>query len=350
MNAYCQLPEARQRLICEQAAARSGLFAASVEKDFWVVWVLDKLFRLPEAGGHLTFKGGTSLAKVWQLIERFSEDIDIVIERDALGHGGEQGPERAVSRKQRKRRLESLKVAAQAYVRETIQPQLAASFAAGLPSGSAWSLEADPDDADGQTLLFAYPTVFPDHPAYLRQRVKIEMGARSDTEPSAIARVEPLLKAYFPELLTDDAVSVRAVRAERTFWEKAMLLHEETFRTAERRSRKKYMARHYYDLYQLIQSGVAARAVAEAGLFEKIAEHREVFFSYSWVDYTSLKPGSLRLIPHSAQMEDWEADYAGMEMEMFYGEVPSFAEVLHAVEVFQNDFNASGGTAGQSIQ
>ena len=122
--------------------------------------------------------------------------------------------------------------------------------------------------------------------------VKIEMGARSDTEPSAIAGVEPLLKSYFPELLTHARVSVRAVRAERTFWEKAMLLHEETFRTAERRNHKKYLARHYYDLYRLIQGGVAARAVAEAGLFDTIAAHREVFFSYSWVDYASLRPGS----------------------------------------------------------
>ena len=180
--------------------------------------------------------------------------------------------------------------------------------------------------------------------------VKIEMGARSDTEPSAIAGVEPLLKSYFPELLTHARVSVRAVRAERTFWEKAMLLHEETFRTAERRNHKKYLARHYYDLYRLIQGGVAARAVAEAGLFDTIAAHREVFFSYSWVDYASLRPGSLRLIPRPEQMGAWAEDYAGMQQEMFYGEVPGFAEVLDVVQRFENEFNTRGDTTGQSIQ
>ena len=94
MNSFPALPEERRRLICEQAGAQTGLFDSSVEKDFWVCWTLEKLFNLPEIGSMLTFKGGTSLSKGWKLIERFSEDIDIVIDRSALGFAGSQDKKR----------------------------------------------------------------------------------------------------------------------------------------------------------------------------------------------------------------------------------------------------------------
>ena len=339
MKGYVDLPEERRRLICEQVAARTGLFAASVEKDFWVVWTLGKLFTLPGRGEQFTFKGGTSLSKVWKLIERFSEDIDLVIHRDGLGFGEANAPELAPSGKQRKLRLEALKTAAQVCVRSEILPSLKALFAESLPEELMWTLEPDPSDADGQTLLFAYPTVFRDHPGYVRQIVKIEMGARSDTEPSEIADIESVIGEMFPGMLSDGRIPVRAVRPERTFWEKAMLLHEETFRTNERSPRKKYMARHYYDLFQLIRRGVADRAADDPDLFRRIAEHREIYFRYAWVDYRTLKPGSLRLVPMENQMADWKADYTGMQREMFYGEVPTFDEVMKAVGEFQQRFN-----------
>ena len=88
MREFIEMTDERRRLICEQAGAQTGLFDSSVEKDFWVCWTLEKLFNLPEWGQRLTFKGGTSLSKGWKLIERFSEDIDIVIDRGALGFTG----------------------------------------------------------------------------------------------------------------------------------------------------------------------------------------------------------------------------------------------------------------------
>ncbi len=87
MRSFLTFSEDRKRMVCEQAQDKLGLPPATIEKDFWVCWTLKKLFDLPEWGEHLTFKGGTSLSKGWGLIERFSEDIDIVINRgrrDAL--------------------------------------------------------------------------------------------------------------------------------------------------------------------------------------------------------------------------------------------------------------------------
>ncbi len=198
---------------------------------------------------------------------------------------------------------------------------------------------ADPADPDGQTLLFNYPTAFPAGAAYLRRAVKIEMGARSDTDPSETITVSPYISDAFPDLLPESKVEVRAVMPKRTFWEKAMLLHEETFRPAEGRRRKEHMARHYYDLFQLIEAGVAKEAMADDKLFAHVASHRVVFFRQNWVDYSTLVRGQLRLVPTDDQMSDWRADYSNMQQEMFFGEAPDFENVIKKVRGFQDDFN-----------
>ncbi|MGB1127037.1 MAG: nucleotidyl transferase AbiEii/AbiGii toxin family protein [Opitutales bacterium] len=340
MREFTEMAEDRRRLICEQAGAQTGLFDSSVEKDFWVCWTLEKLFKLPEWGQRLTFKGGTSLSKGWKLIERFSEDLDIVIDRAALGFTEDDAPEHAPSNKQTRKRLDSLKGAAQKCVEESIHPALQAAIEAEMPSGLKWTLDRDSDDPDNQSLLFSYPTVFPDHPEYLRQVLKIEMGARSDTDPSAEVEIEPIIAEVFESLLANSSFKVRSVQPVRTFWEKAMLLHEESYKPADKKRRKRGMARHYYDLYQLIQHGVAKEASGDHEFFKRIADHRKVYFKHTWMDYETLVPGQLRLIPREDQMADWRSDYTGMQREMFYGDVPSFDDVLGTVKAFQDQFNA----------
>jgi hypothetical protein len=316
------------------------LSEVAVEKDYWVCWTLDKLFRLPKWGKHLTFKGGTSLSKGWKLIERFSEDIDIVINRGALGFDGENAPETAPSRKQTKKRLDGLRLACQECVEGAVLPALHAAISGEIPASPAWELINDPGDPDHQTLLFRYPTAFAEGGTYLRRTVKIEMGARSDTEPSVPIEITPYISEVFPDLLPDAKVAVCAVVPKRTFWEKAMLLHEETFRPDDSARRKEYMARHYYDLYRLIEAGVGDEAAADLALFSCIAEHREVFFRHTWVDYATLAPGQLRLLPTEVQLPDWRADYVNMQREMFYGEAPSFNVILEKVRGFQDRFNS----------
>jgi len=121
MPSFAQLPPDQRRRFCNEAQAKLGLHAVSVEKDFWVCWTLRELFQLPEWGAHFTFKGGTSLAKGWKLIERFSEDIDVVIERDFLGFGGDRGPEHAPSKKQQRVRLDALKAECQQRIQHSLQ-------------------------------------------------------------------------------------------------------------------------------------------------------------------------------------------------------------------------------------
>lgn len=340
MESFIRLPDAERRVYCEQAAARLGLPAASIEKDFWVCWTLRILFGLPDWGSHLTFKGGTSLSKGWQLIERFSEDIDVVIDRDALGFGGSAGPEHAPRGKQRKNRLKALKATCQLRIQAELQPALKRSLALALPPERTGTIEQAPaeEDPDQQTLLFLYPTMFADSLEYLRPMVKIELGARSDTEPSDSPIIRPYLADVFPDVITDAAFPVRTVAPRRTFWEKAFLLHEETFRPRDK-PRKRPLARHYYDVWRLITKGVAAQALGDAGLFDRVAEHRQIFFRQNWVDYTTFHRGMLRLLPPDHQLAEWEQDYNAMRGEMFFGEVPTFAEVLRVVGEFERQFN-----------
>ena len=182
-----------------------------------------------------------------------------------------------------------------------------------LPDDTAWKLvpaEAA-EDPDLQTLLFHYPAVFASGLGYVRPLVKIELGARSDTEPVEAPRIQPYLAEAFPELMAGSDFPLRTVAARRTFWEKAMLLHEETFRPADK-PRRARLARHYYDLWCLIRKGVAAQAMADADLFDRVARHRQVFFRQGWVDYGTLRKGGLRILPAPEHRADWRRDYAAM--------------------------------------
>lgn len=339
MNEFLQAKPERRRQLCDEAQARLGLRAASIEKDFWVCWTLRELFSLPGCGSHLTFKGGTSLSKGWKLIERFSEDIDVVMEREFLGFGGDKSPEKAGSNKERDRRLEHLKLACQQRIQKSLQPELGQRLEATLPTETKWDLVNDAEDADGQTLLFHYPSVYADA-SYIRPVVKIELGARSDTEPCGTPQIQPYLLDAFPGLFGTGTFTIRTVEPIRTFWEKAMLLHEETYRKSSS-GPKLRLARHYYDLWCLIRKGVAEKAKADAELFQRVAAHRAVFFRKSKEAQATLHPGSLRLIPLPEQLPAWKADYQAMSEDMFFGEVPKFEDVLRTVEEFERDFNGS---------
>ena len=339
MNAFLQLPPERRQLAFQEVDARLGLQAASVEKDFWVCWTLRELFALPEARGHLTFKGGTSLSKAWKLIQRFSEDIDLIVDKAALGFSGERAPELAASHNQRRKRIEELMGACREWVQGTLQPALTERLQSHPGCASA-QLEVDPDMPDGQCLLLHYPSAFaPTAAGYVRPVVKIELGARSDDWPHADKVIRSYVLEQFPALDREAEVHVRVLSAERTFWEKACLLHEEMFRPAGK-PRKLRMARHYYDLWCMIRAGVGDRALAAPDLFLRVAEHREIFFRQNWVDYTTHKPGTFRLVPPADQLPEWQADYNAMRGPMFFGDVPGFDEILELIGAFEVRFNA----------
>ncbi len=340
MDSFLHSPPERQKKACIELQDEMHLHAQSVEKDLWVCWTLRELFSLPGIGEHLTFKGGTSLSKAWKLIRRFSEDIDLIVDKEALGFGGDAAPDKAASNKQRKARLEALMAASRQWVQGMLQPALTIRIAAALGNDANCKLEVDPDMPDGQCLLLHYPSAFENEAGYIKPVVKIELGARSDDWPNSECPIQPYLAERFPQLMPQGPFPVRVLAAERTFWEKACLLHEETFRPHDK-PRKLRMARHYYDLWCLLRAGVGERALANTALFQRVAEHREIFFRYAWVDYSTHKPGTFRLSPPTDHLANWRSDYQAMLGPMFFGEVPDFDEIMEAVSEFEKTFNAS---------
>jgi hypothetical protein len=331
------LSAADRRIVFERTEAATGIKRHMVEKDAWVCWTLCHLFALPEAHAHFIFKGGTSLSKVWKVIHRFSEDIDISFSREWLGFTGDRDPEAASSRKQRSRLLDELTAACVAKLRDEVSPTLNQRFSTALGS-SSWSLTLAPDDP--QTLLFAYPSVIQDLPdaGYVRPVVKIECGARSDRWPVAEQSIVPYIAEAFPAAFTEAAFTVPVLDIERTFWEKATILHAEAHRTADKATPERF-SRHYADLAALVQHPAGAAAIFRDDLRARVVAHKQVFFPAAWASYETAVPGTFKLIPPVARLAPLAADYRAMQ-DMFFQKPPAWSEIVSLLTALEARLNA----------
>ena len=343
MDDVARLPAADLADLFVFTGTGRGLTTEMIEKDFWVCWTLKRLFTLPDPPAGLLFKGGTSLSKVFGLIERFSEDVDLSFDRAGLGFGGERDPLNARTSKRRKHGLEALTGTCQQIIRERFLPQLEAVFteALGEPPSAKWGLELAEDDPDGQTLLFHYPTSNRfrpvDEPAYIRPEVRLEIGARSDHWPIIEGTVSPYAAQEFPHAFKDPRCKAHVLAAERTFWEKATLLHMWHHAPADKKFRDR-QSRHYYDVVRMYEHDLGKVAVTDIDLLLKVARHKEVFFPAAWARYADAKPGTLRLVPLEARLPELEQDYRKMN-EMIFGEPPTFRHLLEVLREIERQVN-----------
>jgi len=307
-----------------------------VEKDFWVCWTLHRLFCLPGARENLIFKGGTSLSKVWRAIDRFSEDIDISLSREWLGFGGSNDPEKAPSRKQRGRLLDNLSNACAAKIREEVLPGLNRIFSEEI-GADGWILEIDPND--GQTVLFTYPTVMDTAPTgdYVRRVVKIEGGARSDRWPVEMQRVDSFVAEVFPKAAVE-ATEIPVLSIERTFWEKATILHSEVHRPADKAIPSRY-SRHYSDLAVLAGLEAGKRALERDDLRERVVAHKQIFFPAAWTSMETAVPGQFKLIPSQERLAALARDYQDMQQMFFKTPLP-WAEIVERLRGLEKAINA----------
>lgn len=325
-----------RELFLREASADLNISFSIIEKDFWVVWTLGRLFSIEDLKSHLTFKGGTSLSKVYGLIERFSEDIDISIEKDFLGFGiPEKDPDQAQSNKKQRAALENLTKVCAEYVQTEIATALRKSIAESLGTSIGWNLI--PDDKDPQALIFEYPNITP-RGDYIHQAVKIEMGARSEHWPVSEHLIESLVKKSLKEKITESQISIRVLNAERTFWEKATLLHQYSHLPNDKPLPLR-ISRHLYDFYQLLNSPVKIKALSEIALLDRVAEHKKIYFPSAWASYSTARKGTLRLSPANRVLAELEKDYELMS-SMFYGnQRPKWEDILKTIADFENEFN-----------
>lgn len=326
---FYKLSRSEKKTILKTTGERVGLPAYAIEKDWWVVQTLRVIFQM-EVGKHLLFKGGTSLTKAWGLIERFSEDIDLVLNREYLGFDGG-----LISKTQ----VRKLRSASFEYITGTFTEELKKAFAAIGIEGLKFGYENLGDgDQDPVSILISYPNVT-EHSSYLPPGLKVEIGSRSMKEPASKRSIISIVGEQFVgRPFADTTIVIPCVNPERTYLEKLYLLHEEFQRPVEK-IRVNRLSRHLYDIWKISQTEYKDAAMDE-GLIRSIISHRERFSAMKGVDYTSLYPPTLNPIPPAAYIQAWEEDYKKMQDSMIHGDSLNFRELIEAVTAATTEFNA----------
>ena len=300
-----------------------------VEKDFWVCWVLKQIFADPAVGPQFVFKGGTSLAKVYGLIERFSEDIDLILDWRALGFGpGLDDPYQDFSSNTRRDRFNK-RINRRAA--EYISDRLLEDFTRLFAPVSDLSVSVDHDDL--QTINVAYPAAFSEE--YLRSEIRLEIGPLAAWSPSEPRTIRSYAAESFPDVFRDPDCDVVTITAERSFWEKATILHQQAHRKTPMPSR---YSRHYYDLYKLAESPVCRSALAGLDLLEAVVSFKRRFYPSPWASYETARAGSLKLVPSEEHRTVLARDFRAMRM-MIFGEVPSFDLIGESLQKLEQQIN-----------
>jgi nucleotidyltransferase AbiEii toxin of type IV toxin-antitoxin system len=330
MDKVARLSDGERRDLFGEAAARRSMTPAIIEKDFWVCWVLKRLFADRDLGSKLVFKGGTSLSKVFGLIDRFSEDIDLVLDWQVLGFGpGQEDPFREfLSRTQQDRFNKLMNQRAAQHISETLVEELRCKVTASHPEVRVLVNPKDPHAVD-----VAYPAAFSEK--YLRPKIRLEIGPLASWVPSARHAIKPYAADVFPKVFDDPVCPVVAIGAERTFWEKATILHQQAQRTGRMPPR---YSRHYYDLYMMTENSVKAAALADLKLLEDVVAFKQRFYPCRWAKYEDAKPGSLKLIPGELHLSELAKDYREMQV-MLFGEVPDFDEIVRTLSELEEEIN-----------
>jgi len=330
-NNFAVLPDQNKINAFSEAATKRALPPVAVEKDWWVTSVLRALFSVPYAE-HLSFKGGTSLSKCWNLIERFSEDIDVAVNREFLGFS-EQLSKSQINNKLRR--------AACSFVREKMQSDLAKQLELNDISTNNFSVNVNITSVtttDPEIIEIVYQSLFDDND-YIKPVVKIEVSGRSMSEPLQMVKLQSILDEVFSEMPFANApFDVNAVVPQRTFLEKICLLHEE-FAKPKELMRTKRMSRHLYDIARIMDFPIAEEALNDKELYTSVVEHRRLFIGLKDFDYETLAPENINIIPPESVISQWQQDYEIMQQTMIYGFSLPFNKLIDKIRQLNNKIN-----------
>lgn len=326
---FIHLSDAEKNELILRTSSNLGISPILIEKDFWVSWLLNTIFG-DEISKNITFKGGTSLSKCYSLISRFSEDIDLTIDRKLFA---DSTNEESLSGKAFQRSIESVDMEANKFVQEIFRPWLENTLGEFLV-GLKWELQSQ--DQELKNLRFYYPSTQKrsDNP-YINQSVLIEFGVRGRIEPFETKFVSSYVDQQFSGLLHSNRNNIRTLSPLRTFWEKATLLHAENNRPRDKTHGDR-LSRHYYDIYQLIKGGISEQALQELPLLYDVIDHKRKYFRVAWAKYEEAVPKTILLTPHKDLSSLLETDYKQMQ-GMLFGEAPGFSDIIKSISSFENE-------------
>lgn len=313
-------------------AADKGMKPFAVEKDWWVSRTLEIIFRM-DIAQYLVFKGGTSLSKAWKLIHRFSEDIDLAIDRAFFFT-----PQKEWSKKE----ITDLRKQAGVYSTTNFFEELKAEFVKKGFNGLEFKvIEAEDSDQDPRIIEIYYPNIIAQPSEYMLPRVQVEIGCRSLREPFSDRTFGALIDEVYADMdFAEPLFKVPTVNPERTFLEKLFLLHEEFHRPTDKR-RVDRLSRHLYDVYHLTKAGIAQKAINDKALYETIVAHRHKFSRVGGVNYNNHNPKTLNPIPPAEIMDAWKDDYTKMLEDMIYEEnKPTFTDLIDNLNALRTQLHA----------
>ena len=311
-------------------AVKLGISEAVIEKDFWVCYVLNYLFHQCKYKEHFIFKGGTSLSKAYHLIQRFSEDIDLVFDWRLIGY---EDSELWEERSNTKQDIFNKEVNARvgAFLEKEVLTILQSELSEALGEVANLSIAED----DPGTIIFAYPRIFADES--ILRAIRLEIGALAAWSPSENHVITAYVAEQYPQSFANPDVLIPTVSAERTFWEKATILHREACRVNGTMPSR--YSRHYYDLYCMGNSPIKETAYQEVDLLEKVVLFKEKFYRCNWARYEEARSGQLKLIPPKQYWRDLEEDYQHMK-NMIFGEFPTFAEMMSTMQKMETEMQS----------
>jgi len=315
-ESFLHLDAQEQSQIYRALAPQLARSPVVLEKDLWVCWVLQTLFtmsgRLPMA-----FKGGTSLSKVFGVIARFSEDVDITLDYRGLVSSFDPFAE-GVSKTRLKKFSEDLKSFVRDHAYDVVAPHIQKTLVAEFDSNAAaFRLELS---ENGEQMRLHYPSVLETSGDYVGNSVLIEFGGRNITEPNAEHNVEPDIAPHVTGLVFPRS-TVECQRNE--------------FRASAER-----LSRHWYDLTMLADRDHGLAAIEDRALLEDVVKHKKVFYNASYANYDACLTGQLRLIPQDTVLAALRDDFQRMiGAGMFIGEPPTFDAIVKRLRSLEAAIN-----------
>jgi Nucleotidyl transferase AbiEii toxin, Type IV TA system len=310
-ESFLHLSNSDRSELLKVAESHFGRPANLLEKDVWIVQLLNVLFS-SKYGSHLVFKGGTALSKVYKVIDRFSEDVDVTYDiRQIINVPANVVQELDVipkTRSQQEKFTKLVRESLPSWVVNEIQPLILGALS-GIP------FETEITGKLSDCLVIKYPSVTAAS-EYVPATVRLDFGARSTGEPASARHIVCDIAEHFPDVSFPIA-EPRTMEISRIFWEKSTAMHVYCLQGETLAHR---FSRHLHDIARLRATGHVQEAVEARNVAVTVAEHKAKFFREkardgSVIDYNAAIGGSLRLVPEGPALDAVQKDYALMISE-----------------------------------
>ena len=329
MSKLLKISSEELELVIQNTSDKLSMSKAIVEKDLWVCMILKYLFENFKYKDAIVFKGGTSLSKVYKLIERFSEDIDLALDWKVLGYKSEEPYEDRSNTKQLKFN-DKLNEDTKGFLRDEFLPVLKNDFKDSL-KGKDYKFYID--EFDGQTICFDYPKNHKD--ISILQVIRLEIGCLAEPIPSSRRKIKTYIEEVYPEVF-DENIQVVAVDSLRTFYEKITILHREANRVNGNYPTR--YSRHFYDVYKMLLTDIKEKSFDNLDLLKAVIEFKKKFYACNWAKYDDIMEGNIKLIPSDEALETFSKDYDSMK-NMLFGEKISFDRIISSIREYEIELN-----------